>query len=151
MPTGRLSQVKASGFSGNSELWSVSRSSGDQLSTSRPQQTPDSVPVATLGPSEPHHTGTARLHQVTAPRSSLHRTGHRSCADATPKLRSVSGPQETSSAPPDHSRLRTGPAGHTGPALSQQLGVPSKAYRPVGRPSQAPFQHLFLVNLYLKF
>ena len=37
-----------------------------------------------------------RLHQVTASRSRLHRTGHRSCADTTLKLWSVSGLQETS-------------------------------------------------------
>ena len=110
------------------KLWSISRSSGDQLSTSRPQQTSDSVPVATIGPLRASHTWTqnrshsgtappparppliilvsktsfllalarrhnlplifhiftsARLHQVAASRSSLHRTGHRSFADAT--------------------------------------------------------------------
>ena len=37
-----------------------------------------------------------RLHQVAASHSSLHQTGHRSCADATLKLWSVSGLQETS-------------------------------------------------------
>ena len=50
MPTSRQAQVKAPGFSGNPKLWAVSRSSGDQLSTSRPQPTSDSVPVATIGP-----------------------------------------------------------------------------------------------------
>ena len=45
MLTSCPTQVKAPGFRGNHKPWSVSRSSGVQLSTSRPQQTPDSVPV----------------------------------------------------------------------------------------------------------
>ena len=79
-----------------------------------------------------------RLHLIAALHSSFDWTGHWSFADATPRLWSVSGLQETSLAPPDHSRLQTRPVGHTGPALSQQSGVPLQACRPVVQPRSRP-------------
>ena len=67
MLSGRPTQVKAPSFSGNPQPWSVSRSSGDQLSTSRPQQTPDSGPAPV----------SRRLHQLAAPAALTRQvTGH---------------------------------------------------------------------------
>ena len=74
-----------------------------------------------------HISTSARLHLVAAPRSSLDETGHWSFADATPRRPAK-----------HHSRLQTRPAGHTGPSLSQQSGVPTQACRPVVKLKSRP-------------